>query len=76
MKLTEQEKQSPLWVKIKSYLEERIQGHRTANDGVLSELETARLRGRIAELKVIIAAEQSPASLDGESPPGGEHEWY
>jgi len=43
------DRQSPAWVKLKVHLLERLQDHRVKNDGNLTEAETAKLRGRIAE---------------------------
>jgi hypothetical protein len=52
MNLTKTDQESVLWMKIVKHLNERLQSYRTANDsGVLTEIETARLRGKIAEVK-------------------------
>ncbi len=55
MKLTEADKLSALWQKLEPYLEERISTLRAQNDGELDQLATARLRGRLAELKLILS---------------------
>lgn len=63
MKLTEAEKQSALWSKLKKHFEERLQSSRLKNDQDLSDKETAELRGRIKELKYVIDLETSPSNL-------------
>jgi hypothetical protein len=65
MILTAIDKGSDLWRKLKEHYESRRQEHRVANDnGRLTDLETARLRGRIAELGDLLdldtPTEQSP----------------
>lgn len=57
MNLTHVEAQSALWLKLKKHLEERLDVLRAKNDGDLDTTETARLRGRIAALKELIALE-------------------
>ena len=60
MNLNRVEAQSAIWLKIKQHLEGRIATLRSKNDGDLDILETAKLRGRIAELKALIALDESP----------------
>lgn len=63
--LTKNDIASAAWQKVKGHLEQRIDDLRTQNDGALSELDTARLRGRIAECKALLALEQDlPAQHD------------
>jgi hypothetical protein len=57
------EAQSPLWLKIKAHLEERLVEARLSNDGEHDVVKTARLRGRIAELKRIMALDKPPPSV-------------
>jgi hypothetical protein len=65
MIFTPAELATPVWAKLREHLTERLSSHRAANDcGVLAETETARLRGRIAELKDLLAIEQQPAADD------------
>lgn len=52
--LTEGEKAHPLWARLKSHLEEQLRVCRARNDGLLSEMETAMLRGQIKAIKAII----------------------
>jgi len=53
-KLLPEDIHTPLWRRLSAHLEERIAFHRKRNDGGLSEVETAKLRGRIAEAKYIL----------------------
>lgn len=60
MNLNRIEAQSALWLKLKGYMNEQLDLARRKNDGNLDQFETARLRGRIAALKELIALEESP----------------
>ena len=51
---TEADLQSATWRKLKKHFEERLADYRVANDNTLSDLETVKLRGRIAELKYML----------------------
>ena len=55
MKLTPQDLQSAVWLKLEAYLNERLAALRAQNDGELDEVATARLRGRIAATKELLA---------------------
>ena len=48
--LDQSDVQSQAWIKVKAHLTERLQDHRIKNDGRLNEIETATVRGRIAEI--------------------------
>lgn len=52
--LTSSDANSATWERIKKHLEERIERHRRENDKGLSMEDTAKLRGRIAELKYLL----------------------
>lgn len=54
-KLSEFEAQSQVWVKLEKQLTERLATLREKNDGALDLPETARLRGRIEQIKEILA---------------------
>lgn len=47
------------WLKIHAYLLARLDEHRRMNDNEQTPERTAALRGRIAELKVLLAAGES-----------------
>ena len=49
---------SPTWMKLKLHIEKRIEQLRKENDGDRTELETSKLRGRIAELKALLALDK------------------
>lgn len=55
MTLTEADKLSALWRKLEPYLQDRLDACRKQNDGDLSPEQTAKLRGRIATLREILA---------------------
>lgn len=52
--LTDGEKLHPLWLRLKAYLESELQRLRARNDKPQTELDTARLRGRIESTKALI----------------------
>lgn len=63
MKLEPHEMQSALWQKLHAHMAERLDALRRSNDGDLSIEETQRLRGRIAQLKEILALAREPVQL-------------
>lgn len=61
--LTEAERRSVLWRKITRHAEARIAELRGNNDAIsLSERDTAAIRGRIGELKNLLALGEDPAT--------------
>jgi hypothetical protein len=66
-RLTDGEKTTTTWVRLKAYLQYRLDTARLRNDGVLSEYETAALRGEIKCLKHLIG-------LDAVRPMTGDEE--
>lgn len=68
--LTEQDKSTGLWVRLKAHLESRLAAARIRNDAVLTEPETAALRGEIKALKALIRLDAvRPMTGDEEQPP-------
>lgn len=64
MTLDEEHRRGATWAVLKKYLNERIDALRRENDGELDPVKTARLRGRIAEAKAILAlGEPKPKAL-------------
>lgn len=55
-KLEEHEINSPLWQKLKKHYESKLDSLRISNDSDSAELQTARRRGRIQEIKNILSA--------------------
>jgi ribosomal protein L29 len=55
VKLNEIEKTSGLWKKIDDELNSRLASLREQNDGERTQDETAKIRGRIAEIKTILS---------------------
>lgn len=64
--LTEIDIESGTWKKIKAHLEKRLQETREKNDGDKNEEATAKLRGRIAELKYLAALDSPAPQAAGE----------
>lgn len=57
--LTDAERNTSAWLKIRAHLEARIDAHRRMNDHDLSPEKTAALRGKIKELQYLLAAGDS-----------------
>lgn len=53
IELSDSEKCSAAWGKVQAYLEKRLTELRIANDRDMTEQETAKWRGRIAEVKAL-----------------------
>lgn len=68
MKLTEIELQSAVWQKLKAHMEQRLDECRRRNDGDLNEIETARLRGRIACLREFLSIGAEPVDANLSDP--------
>lgn len=58
--LTIEERRSALWAKLSDHFEYRLSEMRKQNDSDKSDTDTANLRGRIAELKLIISLGVDP----------------
>ena len=65
--INDTEKGQPLWAKINKHLEDRLDTLRRQNDGDLTEVETARLRGCIQEVKALMGADEDPIEFIGGS---------
>ena len=63
-RLTPAEISSPLWMKLKKHIEERVSGHRRMNDGNLNVEDTAKLRGRIAESNYLLGLDSPAPQMD------------
>ena len=69
MNLTETEKNSALWQKISNYLSERLYSLRVYNDGdinILTDVQTATVRGQIKEVKSFQAMATRPENMDSD----------
>lgn len=60
------ERNSAMWLRLAEHLTARLNTHRAVNDSPKSEIETATLRGRIAELKAILSLGDVPDDGDEE----------
>ena len=66
MLLDHQERNGAAWQKLRAHIEQRLEVYRRRNDGPLSEVERAKIRGRIAELKLLLSdVEPSEIQLSG-----------
>lgn len=65
--LTRQDRDSVAWLKLRAYLEDRLQKKRIQNDVDMDERKRARLGGSIAEIKALLA-------LDSDAHPVPEDE--
>lgn len=66
------EAQTALWKKLKSHYEEQLDLMRKQNDGALDDIQTAMIRGRIAEVKKFLALDKPPPGNkvgDSQEPP-------
>jgi len=61
--LSDYETQSALWTKLKAHMEDRLQVLREKNDGVLDADQTARVRGKIEQLKELLSAGEKPDTI-------------
>jgi hypothetical protein len=55
MELTEGERFSTLWIKLSEYFEDRLRSNRLALEGPVTEKDADKLRGRIAEDKLLMS---------------------
>jgi hypothetical protein len=59
--LTDEERRSPVWRRLRNHMRERLERLREKNDGESqTEVSTAVLRGQIKCLKGLIALEDDP----------------
>ena len=67
MNLTESEKSHFVWQKIEKHLQNRVNILRAKNDGPLDVMQTATIRGQIAEVKAgIEEADRGEFATDAE----------
>lgn len=57
--LSDYEKSSPLWTRLKGHFEDRLSVARVRNDAPLTDVDTAALRGEIRCLKQLIRLDAS-----------------
>lgn len=58
--LTRDERNSPLWRKLVAHMTDQVDQLREQNDADRGEVETARLRGRIAAYKAMLELNKEP----------------
>jgi hypothetical protein len=59
-RLLPHERTSPLWKSLERHMQERIAELRVCNDATLSPERTEKLRGRIEQLKELLALGNEP----------------
>lgn len=64
--LSEHERTNPVWVKIKKHLEGRLDLLRSMNDKHHDAETTARLRGRIREVKELAALDNPAPQMEAD----------
>lgn len=64
MNISKTEQLSPVWLAIKAHLESRLERLRLMNDNEsLDAIQTAAIRGRIAEVKALILIGVDPIEM-------------
>ena len=64
IQFTRQDKAEPVWRKLQEKLHDRLELLRKQNDNNKDPIETAILRGRIAECKWMIGLNEEPKVLE------------
>jgi hypothetical protein len=65
--LTPQDRQSAVWKKIAAHLDERLAALRVKNDGPHDAIQTAKIRGAIAEVIALQKLDSDPVVIENES---------
>jgi hypothetical protein len=58
------DRNTPLWSKLSRYFEGRVDELHIKLEGDISEVQAAKLRGRIAEIRACMALDKVPAALE------------
>ena len=58
MRITVQERQSPLWLKLQEHYAQRLRSLDQQNRGHLDPIQTQYVRGRIAEVEALLNLSQ------------------
>ena len=62
--LTIEDKMTPLWKKLMVHWQDRMELLRNQNDGDQSDIQTAKLRGRIAEVRTALALDRERQDIE------------
>jgi hypothetical protein len=62
--LNHEERVSSVWKKLTSHLEQRLQSLRSQIEKDLDVVETAKARGRIAEIRAVLRLAEDPPNTD------------
>ncbi len=68
LKLNKADRDSSIWQHIKIHYEKRLNTLRAKNDNDMTEIETAHLRGRIAEIKALLGEDKEPIQFENQDP--------
>lgn len=60
MRLEPHEIQSPLWAKLQEHMEQQLADLRRRNDQDLDEIKTAKLRGRLLQIREFLLLASPP----------------
>lgn len=63
--LTQGDRQSQTWLKLKAHMEEKLKILRGQNDGELDPIQTAHIRGQIKFAKGLLALASDEPPFDG-----------
>ncbi|MEK9796293.1 MAG: hypothetical protein VW713_06045 [Alphaproteobacteria bacterium] len=58
--LSDSDKTSPTWLRIKKHLQARVEALRNELEQDLPEDRTAKVRGRLAEVRALLSVEKDP----------------
>ena len=61
------DKHSAAWKRLREHYEARLAKLRIDNDGDLDPTQTAKLRGKIAEIKLLLGLDKEPPNVPNEN---------
>lgn len=64
IEFTDADKATPLWTKLVAYQKQRLDALRIQNDGDKDVVATAKLRGQIAEVKILLNHDKDKPVVD------------
>jgi hypothetical protein len=59
-KLEPQDRTNPLWIRLEAHLQQALAEQRLMNDSTQTMERTENIRGRIAQIKLLLNAGQAP----------------
>lgn len=70
MKISPADRESAVWQRLRAHYTDRLAVLRVMNDGDNDEIATARLRGRIAEIKYLLDLESDDDQITAQPADG------